>query len=127
MAENAFLTECAREIVNAVQQNDTETAMQFVEHRLAQLVGSFTEPDDCDFACETCNKPLPEGTLAFHCDDGPYLCAEHAPTWGDAEQNWGGDPNDPDDEASRADFRQALRAHLAAGGSKDDKLPCCPM
>lgn len=75
--------------------------------------------------CDGCGKTLKQGDQYFPCDDGPYLCAECCPTFADAELHWQEDENDLDetDSERKRVFMESLAAHLAAGGSKDDKLP----
>lgn len=73
--------------------------------------------------CESCDKLLFAGDHGHRCEDGPILCTDHSPTWGDCEQQWlavaGGDDDEPE---RRAEFEAAIAAHLAAGGSRDDKI-----
>lgn len=66
--------------------------------------------------CE-CGKPLLAGDKVHHCDDGPTLCEECAPTWADIRAQMEGDPN-----ACREIFAAALKAHLDAGGAVTDKV-----
>lgn len=80
--------------------------------------------DDAEF-CEGCEKSLGADELTFRCDDGPILCAACAPTWGDAERQWFDAPDDENPER-RAAFMKSMAAHVAAGGSRADKLPLDP-
>lgn len=79
--------------------------------------------------CEGCDKIINEGDPCFRCDDGPCLCADCSPTYADAEIAWRADPSSlfGEDKERREAFEESMAAHLAAGGSKDDKLPLCPL
>ena len=82
--------------------------------------GTITE------TCEHCSKTINEGDLYFPFDDGPVLCEACSPTWGDAESMHAADREigeDEDMKEARLDFAKRLEEHLAAGGSKDEKLP----
>lgn len=72
--------------------------------------------------CEGCGRLLFVGDKGFRCDDGPILCAECSPTFGDAEGNWKSEPEDHEPERKQT-FMEGLAAHLAAGGTRADKLP----
>jgi hypothetical protein len=72
--------------------------------------------------CEGCTKLLLVGDKGFRCEDGPILCADCSPTFGDAEEQWLDGLND-DEPERKAAFFEGLEKHLAAGGSRSDKLP----
>ena len=74
--------------------------------------------------CEGCDKMLFVGDVGLRCDDGPLLCAEHAPSWGDAKHQWDADEQLDDDPERRAAFMAAYDAHIAAGGAAADKFTC---
>jgi hypothetical protein len=91
----------------------------------------MTEIDDpIAEICEHCSRTINEGDLYFPFDDGPVLCADCSPTWGDAESMHASDREigeDEDMKEARIDFAKRLDAHIAAGGSKDEKLPLTPL
>lgn len=71
--------------------------------------------------CESCGKLVFVGERGHRDDDGIVLCAEHSPTWDDAEKSW--QSAEPEDDPDRHEaFTASFAAHLAAGGSRDDKL-----
>lgn len=80
-----------------------------------------THPDYVG-ACEGCNTPLFVGDTGMRCDDGPVLCGECALTWKDVKAQWDADEMLDDDPERRAAFMASYQAHLAGGGSADDKL-----
>lgn len=87
-------------------------------------------PDLITESCEGCSKTIKEGDLYFSCEDGPYLCSKCSPTYGDAEEQMGRDAaigEDDDMRDARLHFMKALDSHLAAGGSRADKLPLCKL
>lgn len=87
-------------------------------------------PDLITESCEGCSKTIKEGDLYFSCEDGPYLCSECSPTYGDAEEQMGRDAaigEDDDMRDARLHFMKALDSHLAAGGNRADKLPLCKL
>jgi hypothetical protein len=72
--------------------------------------------------CEGCDKPMFFGDIGLICDDGPVLCAEHSPTWAQAKKQWdAGEQLDNDQDRLEA-FMKSYAAHIAAGGSVDDKM-----
>jgi len=81
--------------------------------------------------CETCSRMLFEGEQGFRYEDGPILCAEHAPTWADikrdaqdaaeADAAFHRDLDDDDLEARRALLAQCAE-HEAAGTSGEKYL-----
>lgn len=73
--------------------------------------------------CEGCDMPIWEGErYAYGSEDGIYLCEQCAPSWADMLAN----PAyfvDADGEFHTAETaKAAVDAHLAAGGSLDDKM-----
>lgn len=73
--------------------------------------------------CEGCDEPIWEGErYAYGSDDGIYLCEDCAPSWGEMLAN----PEyfiDADGEPHTAESaKAACDAHLADGGSLDDKM-----
>ena len=69
--------------------------------------------------CEHCNTILFVGDKGLHCEDGPVLCEEHSPTWGDARAQWA-EGGGNDDAELKADFMARYEAHIAAGGKDTD-------
>lgn len=68
--------------------------------------------------CE-CGKPLLTGDKVHHCDDGPTLCEDCAPTWADIKAQ--ADAPDTEHEP-RHRFYSHLWAHLDVGGAITDKV-----
>lgn len=80
--------------------------------------------------CEGCDRIINEGDIYFPCEDGPVLCADCCPTWADAEAQFNRDAELGEDEymkKDRLDFAERMKAHLAAGGDRNDKLPMSPL
>lgn len=78
--------------------------------------------DDFLGRCEGCGAMLFVGDRGLRCDDGPWLCADHCPTWAGAKKQWEAGENLDEDEERREDFNEAYAAHLAAGGLPDDLM-----
>jgi hypothetical protein len=79
------------------------------------------EPDD-NFQCESCGKVIAKGDKYTVTLDGCYLCEEDAPSFQDCVDYWRDHPpEDRDEKISAHDCQDALDAHVAAGGSPDDK------
>ena len=74
--------------------------------------------------CEGCGNELFEGDLGHSCTDGPILCEECSPSWGDIKEQWD-EGRQEEDEGERAAFLEAYQAHINAGGSADDKAVYC--
>lgn len=88
-------------------------------------------------ACESCGRILIEGDDGHRTADDVLLCADDAPTYGDLKKQLTepvGDPDHPElgtppdldaeDEAGIAPRERlaAIDAHIAGGGSLDDKI-----
>lgn len=74
--------------------------------------------------CEGCTRLLFAGEKGFRYEDGPILCEECSPTYGDAESVFKNrDPADDEDPEDRTSFMRQLETHLAGGGSRTDKIP----
>jgi hypothetical protein len=71
--------------------------------------------------CETCGRLLLDGDMGYSFDDGPIFCAEHAPQWRDVKAMIA-DPDFWEEQEDRDRAQAALDAHMAAGGSMDDKV-----
>lgn len=87
--------------------------LEMIEDELPELVGR----------CEGCCEPIWEGDrYASDSENGIVLCEPCAPSWGDMLKN----PDhfyDADGEYHTAESaKAACDAHLAAGGSLDDKM-----
>jgi hypothetical protein len=79
--------------------------------------------DDYVGNCEGCDKMLFVGDVGLRCDDGPVLCAEHAPTWAEAKTQWDAGENfDKIDSERHVAFMESYNKHIAEGGSVDDKF-----
>lgn len=85
---------------------------------------ALTIDTDDDFHCEGCGKVIKAGDKYTTTLDGCYLCEEDAPSYQDAVDQWNDrDDGTYDDEEKEAaeGCREALAAHVAVGGSPDDK------
>lgn len=71
-------------------------------------------------SCEGCDRLLFVGEMGHRCEDGPLLCEEHAPTYGDVKRQW--EEKDDADPDERQDAINAAETHVAAGGSLGDKV-----
>lgn len=71
--------------------------------------------------CEHCGTILFVGDKGLRCDDGPLLCEEHSPTWGDARAQWS-EADKNEDPERHADFMARYEAHIASGGKDTDTL-----
>lgn len=82
---------------------------------------------DADIAgkCESCSKLLFTGEPGHRCADDPILCEACAPTWGDisnqAQEIYLSRTTDSDQIELADRNLEAVQAHVAAGGSLDDK------
>lgn len=76
------------------------------------------------YDCEFCREPIFEGDAYHHGDDGS-LCETCAPSYGDMlespEHFCDFDDNGDDIPMTKEAARQIVDAHLAAGGSLEDK------
>lgn len=85
--------------------------------------------------CGACEMPIFCGEQGYNgYEDGPMFCATHAPSWGDLKSGWdeqtqvagfwdGEATEDDDGDCRRAHlFQQSYDAHIAGGGSPDDKV-----
>ncbi|MFN3624402.1 MAG: hypothetical protein ACK4TP_10105 [Hyphomicrobium sp.] len=103
-----------------------------VESIRAQTLERYGIEDDPVGHCEGCEMLLLPGDLGHRCGDGPVLCADCAPTWGDLKKQItepsiiDGSAPDLDEEAEDGiaprDKLAAVEAHVAGGGSLDDKI-----
>ncbi|HZQ01382.1 MAG TPA: hypothetical protein VFB13_17690 [Reyranella sp.] len=98
--------------------------LRTVERDLQGEIEALFEKHGVAFAghCEFCDRLLFAGERGHYDREGAILCEPCAPTYGDWQQQLDGEKlpfDDPDDEA---DGRAAIAAHLAAGGSLDDKM-----
>lgn len=88
-----------------------------------RINGDLPEPIE---ECGSCAEPIFDGDPRHDTDDGPSFCAACAPTFGDMLRHpeMFGTPNDDGDyETMTAEqARAAVDAHLAAGGSLEDKV-----
>lgn len=89
----------------------------------------MTEKIDSDHGqCEGCSKQLRTGDKAHICNDGPILCEECAPTFGELQQaaNW--ELEGKVHSFSFTGRQQAVAAiekvaaHIKGGGSMDDPV-----
>ncbi len=71
--------------------------------------------------CETCNRVLFTGEQGHQCEDGPLLCAEHAPTWGDFKRMIAEGAKHLEQDQVDA-IAKTIAEREAAGGSLDDKV-----
>lgn len=70
-------------------------------------------------SCEGCSKILFVGDKAHVCSDGPTLCEDCAPSYGDCRRQAVERQGEGDTEAEEA--IAAIDARTAAGGSLEDK------
>lgn len=120
------------EMLNALQDahETIEAALapfRKAESLIAEARELLLDQHDAELAgrCDACARPLFVGDQGHRIEDVGVFCAEHAPSWAEVEQYWQEAPPDPDDEEyteRRRHFRASLEAHLAAGGSRDDKI-----
>lgn len=85
----------------------------------AELIDAF---EDADIAaqCEGCSDGIIHGEMGTTTSDGCSLCAICAPTWADCKSQWDEFP-DQGDEGDYERLQAEYAAHIAAGGSPDDK------
>lgn len=69
--------------------------------------------------CEGCECLLLEGDQGHTCSDGPTLCENCAPTYGDVKRQAQERLAEGDEDAR--EIVAACDGHVAAGGSLDDK------
>lgn len=72
--------------------------------------------------CDTCGRVLMVGDLGYAYDDGPNLCAEHAPTWADTKAHfeefpdtWYADETQETAERLRQELRERIARREAEG------------
>lgn len=96
---------------------------EFADDLEASLKAAGYQPAAADaFLCESCNVEIKEGDKYTVTMDGCYLCEAHAPTYQDCAGFWNDHvPEGEDEEEAARDSRDALAAHVAAGGSPNDK------
>lgn len=101
---------------------DPEKVKARAHMMIATLNGA--EDEDDSITCEGCGKAINPGDKYTTTLDGCYLCETDAPSFQDCVDHWADrDPSEFDEgEAEAAEgCRQALAAHIAAGGSPEDK------
>lgn len=88
---------------------------------------NLLEKHDVEIAgsCEACSRLLFIGDMGYRYEDCT-VCEACAPSYADAEENWSKN-DDKCDAEDKAAFLSTLAAHLAAGGSRSDKLPACEL
>jgi hypothetical protein len=73
--------------------------------------------------CEGCDEPIWEGDrYACGNEDCIYLCEDCAPSWGDMLANPDQFYDDEGEYHTAETVKAAVDAHLAAGGSLEDKM-----
>lgn len=90
---------------------------------LAQMAADHTDLD----VCEGCSKPLAPGDLGHRCSDGPVLCEDCAPTWGEVLHQYveaAGETTGDRTPEELAEDQEAARARVDAGdGDKKHVWP----
>lgn len=72
--------------------------------------------------CEGCSGILLVDDQGQRCREGESLCAECAKTWGEIKEQWDADDLSEDEPGEKAGFLARYEAHIAAGGTPEDKL-----
>lgn len=73
--------------------------------------------------CIGCTELLLVGEQGHRCRDGELLCEACAFTWADVKAQWDmGEDSDAESAEARARFFSLFKAHIAGGGSPDDKI-----
>jgi hypothetical protein len=70
--------------------------------------------------CVNCQKRLFSGDMGLRYDEAIYACDECAPSYAGAKDGWEAEKDD--DPPGYRQFIRVYEAHLAAGGSRDDKF-----
>lgn len=87
--------------------------LEIVEDSLPDRVGR----------CEGCDEPIWEGErYAYGSEDCIYLCEQCAPSWGDMLANPSHFVDDDGEYHTAETAKAAVDAHVAGGGSLDDKM-----
>lgn len=105
-----------RREVDAEFSDDLEQALK--------IAGYKPPPDDDYPDCEGCSTHITAGMKYTVTLDGCHLCEECAPSYQDTVDYWREFPPNADDDEqveAAAGSTKALEAHIAAGGSPDDK------
>jgi hypothetical protein len=94
-----------------------------IESAREELVEAFGDNGirDITDVCEGCLDAIIVGEKYVPAGDGVVLCAECAPTWGEAKAQWDEFPDAGEDGDGTA-FQKMYQAHIAGGGSADDKI-----
>jgi len=104
----------------AEADSDTRTSMQLMDVR--EVLKDAFEEDVSAQDCEGCGKTMLYGEKHHPTADDCDLCAECAPSWGCIKRQWDGGRKTDEDGGNKAEFMEAYAAHIAAGGSPDDKV-----
>jgi hypothetical protein len=108
-------------LAEGYDERDPELADD-IRTRLQSIKNEIDRSADDDFHCETCSGAIRAGDKYTVTTDGCYLCEAHAPTYRDCVEYWTDHPPEDDEERENADdCRASLDAHVAAGGSPDDR------
>lgn len=97
----------------------TNTRYQNLKAKLDEIEGEIGEPFGF---CEGCSEPLFGGDL-YHGGIDVYLCQECAPSYADlltSYDNFRG--RDDEDPMTKEEAQAICDAHVAAGGSLEDKM-----
>lgn len=89
--------------------------MEAIEDALIEQHGTLVRG-----RCDSCRKALFFGDQGYAFDDGPEFCEEHAPTYGEHKAGWE-EQTEPDDVERRAKAIATVDAHIANGGSLNDR------
>lgn len=70
--------------------------------------------------CEGCSKLIFDGERYSNCSDGPILCLDCSPTWGEAAEHMRSYTcGDPDDDRERIEGIAHAEAMIAAGKGEE--------
>ncbi len=110
------------------QREPFDRMLRDVEGLVAQTLERYGVDGDPIGHCESCETLLVPGDLGCNCVDGPVLCADCAPTWGDLKKQLENPivtiDLDVEDEKGvpPREHMATIAAHIAGGGSLDDKI-----